>query len=337
MTPRTLSSGLVPKYIPQTPYVPPTKNNWDLLFQPMFYEYLNPPSSVVSLVQAAAAPRPVDPAGSPSSTSIDKDEPSASISCTQAQEQSLIISQGYRQEEGIDFEESFAPVARIEAIRIFIANAANKNITIYHMDVKTAFFNGELSEVVYVSQPEGFVDQDNPNHMYRLKKALYGLKKAPRAWQNLSKSTYMQLNGSFDTLTEPVTLGVKILDEGHLVVHNSWGINLSAGHPRSKRALLSLVLRVFRRYTTRLLHAGILILMRLEESLESTPKRIASSRGGGAMEVSKRGRIKLVYRIQQLSKGSSKGSGIIPEVLDESKDNSSSSSSSFFGSNDEES
>ncbi|GJR24193.1 retrovirus-related pol polyprotein from transposon TNT 1-94 [Tanacetum coccineum] len=89
-----------------------------------------------------------------------------------------LVAKGYRQKEGINFEESFAPVARIEAIRIFIANAANKNMTIYQMDVKTAFLNGELKEEVYVSQPEGFVDPDNPTHVYRLKKALYGLKQA---------------------------------------------------------------------------------------------------------------------------------------------------------------
>ncbi|GJQ96968.1 retrovirus-related pol polyprotein from transposon TNT 1-94 [Tanacetum coccineum] len=93
-----------------------------------------------------------------------------------------LVAKGYRQEEGIDFEESFAPVARIEAIRIFIANAASKNMTIYQMDVKTTFFNGKLKEEVYVSQPEGFVDPDHPTHVYRLKKALYGLKQAPRAW-----------------------------------------------------------------------------------------------------------------------------------------------------------
>ncbi|GJZ86256.1 integrase, catalytic region, zinc finger, CCHC-type containing protein [Tanacetum coccineum] len=87
-----------------------------------------------------------------------------------------LVAKGYRQEEGIDFEESFAPVARIEAIRIFIANAATKNMIIYQMDVKTAFLNGDLQEEVFVSQPEGFEDQDNPTHVYRLKKALYGLK-----------------------------------------------------------------------------------------------------------------------------------------------------------------
>ncbi|GJU96780.1 retrovirus-related pol polyprotein from transposon TNT 1-94 [Tanacetum coccineum] len=93
-----------------------------------------------------------------------------------------LVAKRYRQEEGIDFEESFAHVARIEAIRIFIANAASKNMTIYQMDVKTTFLNGESKEEVYVSQPEGFVDPDHPTHVYRLKKALYGLKQAPRAW-----------------------------------------------------------------------------------------------------------------------------------------------------------
>ncbi|GKG31772.1 retrovirus-related pol polyprotein from transposon TNT 1-94, partial [Tanacetum coccineum] len=86
---------------------------------------------------------------------------------------------------GIDFEESFAPVARIEAIRIFVANVAHKNMTIYKMDIKTAFLNVELKEEVYVSQPEGFVDQDNPSHVYKLEKALYDLKQAPRAWYDM--------------------------------------------------------------------------------------------------------------------------------------------------------
>nr|GEY52456.1 retrovirus-related Pol polyprotein from transposon TNT 1-94 [Tanacetum cinerariifolium] len=96
-------------------------------------------------------------------------------------EEARLVAKGYRQEEEIDFEESFTPVARIEAIRIFIANAASKNINIYQMDVKTAFLIGELKEEVYVSQSGGFVDPDYPTHVYRLKKALYMLKQAPRA------------------------------------------------------------------------------------------------------------------------------------------------------------
>nr|GEX05046.1 hypothetical protein [Tanacetum cinerariifolium] len=92
-----------------------------------------------------------------------------------------LVARGYRQEDGIDFEESFALVARLEAIRIFLAYAAHKNMVVYQMDVKTAFFNSNLREEVYVSQPEGFVDSDNPNHVYKLKKALYGLKQAPFA------------------------------------------------------------------------------------------------------------------------------------------------------------
>nr|GFA67012.1 retrovirus-related Pol polyprotein from transposon TNT 1-94 [Tanacetum cinerariifolium] len=99
-----------------------------------------------------------------------------------------LVARGYRQEEGIDFEELFAPVARLEAIRIFLAYATHKNMVVYQMDVKTVFLNGNLREEVYVSQPDGFVDPDNLNHVYKLKKALYGLKQAPRAWYDMLSS-----------------------------------------------------------------------------------------------------------------------------------------------------
>nr|GEV37801.1 retrovirus-related Pol polyprotein from transposon TNT 1-94 [Tanacetum cinerariifolium] len=252
MTPRTISSGLMQNPPSSTPYVTPTKNDWDLLFQLMFDEYFNPPPSVVSLVPAAAALRPANPTDSPSSTTIDQVAPSPSTSSTiqdiwslviskgvkeqsqpahfvddpfldiltsepSSQESSsnvqpanplfehinkylaiiiklkwifkvkqdefggvlknkaMLVAKGYRQEEEIDFQEYFVHVARIEAIRNFVANAANKNMTIYHMDVKTAFLNGELHEEVYVSQPKCFVDPNNPTHVYKLK-TLYGLK-----------------------------------------------------------------------------------------------------------------------------------------------------------------
>ncbi|GJT78074.1 gag-pol polyprotein [Tanacetum coccineum] len=87
----------------------------------------------------------------------------------------------YAQEEGIDFKESFALVARLEAVWIFIAYAAHKSFPIYQMDVKTTFLNGLLKDEVYVSQPDGFVDPDHPEKVYRLRKPLYGLKQAPRA------------------------------------------------------------------------------------------------------------------------------------------------------------
>nr|GFB80761.1 retrovirus-related Pol polyprotein from transposon TNT 1-94 [Tanacetum cinerariifolium] len=89
------------------------------------------------------------------------------------------------------------PVARLEAIRIFLAYATHKNIVVYHMDVKTAFLNGNLREEVYVSQSDGFVDQDNPNYVCKLKKALYGLKQAPRACipilENASESSSLNV------------------------------------------------------------------------------------------------------------------------------------------------
>ncbi|GJX94747.1 retrovirus-related pol polyprotein from transposon TNT 1-94 [Tanacetum coccineum] len=235
------SSGLVPNPFSSAPYVPPTKNDCGILFQPMFDEFFNPPPSVVSLVPVVVARRPADPTGSLVSTSIEQDAPSASNSSTQDQEQSSVISksveepqqsaqfestplQDTRSEESSSNAQSSHtlfellgrctkshPLANVigdpsrtvsirkqlktnamwcyfdafltSAIRIFIANVANKNMTIHQIDVKTAFLNGELREVVYVSQLEGFVGQDKPNHVYRLKKALYGLKQAPRVWK----------------------------------------------------------------------------------------------------------------------------------------------------------
>ncbi|GJZ53575.1 retrovirus-related pol polyprotein from transposon TNT 1-94 [Tanacetum coccineum] len=103
-----------------------------------------------------------------------------------------LVARGYRQEERIDFEESFAPVDRHDAIRIFLAYAAHMNMIVYQMDVKTAFLNDILRVEVYVSQPDGFVEQDNPNHVYKLKKALYGLKQAPRVY---TEAEYIALSG----------------------------------------------------------------------------------------------------------------------------------------------
>ncbi|GJR85794.1 retrovirus-related pol polyprotein from transposon TNT 1-94 [Tanacetum coccineum] len=187
----------------------------------MFDEYFNPPPIAVSPVQEALASRAKVLADSPISTSIDQDASSTNLTSHGSssnvrqihtplehigrwtkdhpienviRDLSHFVSTRKQletdaiQEEGINFEESFAPVARIEAIRIFVAYAAHKNMTIYQMDLKTAFLNGELKEEVYVSQPEGFVDQDNLSHVYKLKKALYGLKQAPRAWYDMLSS-----------------------------------------------------------------------------------------------------------------------------------------------------
>ncbi|GJY39168.1 retrovirus-related pol polyprotein from transposon TNT 1-94 [Tanacetum coccineum] len=242
VTPRKISSGLVPNIPSSTLYIPPTKNDWEILFQPMFDEYLNPPPCVDLQVLTVSAPEPAVSTGTPSTTTIDQDAPSTSTSQTTPKTPSLaipisieeadhdievahmdnnpnvdflipkpsfeysstqvkldklggvlkdkarLVARGYRQEEGIDFEESFAPVARLEAIRIFITFAAYMNMVVYQMDVKTAFLNDILHEDVYVSQPDGFVDPKNPNHVYKLKKALYGLKQALRSWYDLLSS-----------------------------------------------------------------------------------------------------------------------------------------------------
>ncbi|GKA75218.1 retrovirus-related pol polyprotein from transposon TNT 1-94 [Tanacetum coccineum] len=142
----------------------------------------------LSIIPVANASRAVDLADSLVSMSIDQDAPSTNevmliklkwiykVKTDKfgrvLKNKARLVAQGFRQEESINFEESFAPVARIKAICIFVANAANNNMMIFQMDVKMSFVNDKLKEEVYVSQPEGFVDQDNPSHVYKLKKAL---------------------------------------------------------------------------------------------------------------------------------------------------------------------
>nr|GEX46446.1 retrovirus-related Pol polyprotein from transposon TNT 1-94 [Tanacetum cinerariifolium] len=161
MTPATPSSGLIPN---------PSLSASFLALPP---------------VPVKDAPAPVESTGSSSSTTIDQDTPSPSTSQTTPQSQSQTNALNAEEEsydleeEGINFEESFAPMARLEAVRIFLVFAAHMNVIVFQMDVKTAFLNGILRKEDYVSQLDRFVDRDNPNHVYRLNKAQYGLKQAP--------------------------------------------------------------------------------------------------------------------------------------------------------------
>nr|GEW17077.1 retrovirus-related Pol polyprotein from transposon TNT 1-94 [Tanacetum cinerariifolium] len=252
LTPRPISSGLVPNLAPAIPYIPPTKKELEILFQPMFDEYfdhqllinkfllllqftfqlIHPiyryPSLLIKMHHQKLAIDDLwcfyifvlskfEPKNFKSDVTEDcwfeamQEEihkfdrlrvwelvppPDCSIIIALKwiykvkldeygdvlKNKARLVAKGYSQEEVIDFEESFAPFARLEAIRIFIANVASKNMTVYQMDVKTTFLTGKLKEEVYVSQPEGFIDPDHPNHVYRLKKDLYGLKQAPRVW-----------------------------------------------------------------------------------------------------------------------------------------------------------
>nr|GEW94975.1 retrovirus-related Pol polyprotein from transposon TNT 1-94 [Tanacetum cinerariifolium] len=168
--------GLVPKPTSSTPFVPPSRNDWDMLFQPLFDKLLTPPPSV-----DPSAPEVIAPIDEIYKVKLDE---LGGILKNKAH----LVARGYLQEEGIDFEESFAPVSRLEAIWIFLAFVAHKNMVVYQLDVKTAFLNENLWEEVYVSHPDGFVDPDNPNHVYKLKKALYGLKQAPRMWYDMLSS-----------------------------------------------------------------------------------------------------------------------------------------------------
>ena len=98
---------------------------------------------------------------------------------------SRLVAQGYTQVEGIDFDETFASVAKLESIRILLAIASHLNFKLYQVDVKSVFLNGMLQEKVYVEQPKGFVDLYRPDDVYKLKRALYGLKQASRAWYDM--------------------------------------------------------------------------------------------------------------------------------------------------------
>ncbi|GJZ37361.1 retrovirus-related pol polyprotein from transposon TNT 1-94, partial [Tanacetum coccineum] len=213
MTPATINLRLMPNPPPSTPFVSPSRTDWHLLFQPLFDELLTPPPSVdrpapevIAPIAEVVAPEPaastednhdLDVAymnndsffGIPIPENISEASFSLdvvpivvhTVAPNLEHNKSRLVARGYHQEEGIDFEESFTPVARLDAIRIFLAYAAHMNMIVYQMDVKNTFLNGILREEVYVNKPDGFVDQDNPNHVYKLKKALYGLKQAPRA------------------------------------------------------------------------------------------------------------------------------------------------------------
>ncbi|GJW02843.1 retrovirus-related pol polyprotein from transposon TNT 1-94 [Tanacetum coccineum] len=257
ITPATICSGLVPNPPPSTQFVPPSRTNWDMLFQPLFDELLNPPPSVdhltpevIAPIDEVAAPKPTVSTSSPSSTTVNQDAPLPiahmgndpyfgisilEVSSDQSSSsdsihtivhhdhqiskhnnkwtkdyplENIIEPKTYKdaltqscwiesmQEElneferldGINFEESFSSVARLVAIRIFLAFAAHMNMAVYQMDVKIASLNGNLREEVYVSQPDGFMDKNKPNHVYKLKKTLYGLKQAPRVWYDMLSS-----------------------------------------------------------------------------------------------------------------------------------------------------
>ena len=125
------------------------------------------------------------------------------------------MAQGYSQMEGVDYDETFASIARMESIRILLALACHLKFKLYQIDVKTTFLNGFLKEDVYVAQPKGFTDPHFPNHVLYLKKALYGLKQAPRAWYDWI-TQYLESHGFIRGKTDQ-TLFIK-REGGKLIV-----------------------------------------------------------------------------------------------------------------------
>jgi len=127
-----------------------------------------------------------------------------------------LIAKGYAQTYGIDYEETYSPVAKMTTVRAIIAMAAMKGWSLHRMDVKNVFFHGDLQEEVYMEQPLGYVDQTHPNLVYRLKKALYSLKQAPRAWSN-KIGEYLVTSG-FQTFNANFSLYVKKTNHGIVVI-----------------------------------------------------------------------------------------------------------------------
>nr|GEW47865.1 retrovirus-related Pol polyprotein from transposon TNT 1-94 [Tanacetum cinerariifolium] len=188
--------------VPQADRTVTMSNELDLLFSSMFDELLNGSSKVVSKSSAKHILKMIKLQMTSLSTySVPRyktkgrrqqviGNPSQSVRTRRQLESDaeMCMFALTAKKEGVDFEESFAPVARLEAVRLFITYAAHKSFTVYKMDVKTVFLYGPLKEEVYVNQLDGFVDPYHPDKVYRLKKALYGLKQAPRAWYDeLSK------------------------------------------------------------------------------------------------------------------------------------------------------
>nr|GEY77482.1 copia protein [Tanacetum cinerariifolium] len=355
LSPGQISSGLVPDPFLVALYVPPTDKDLEILFQLMFDEYFEPPSverhslwllqfkfqlfqpvhlflqQLIKMHRQQA----IHQSNSDESSSMDissvestqvvhphthlgkrsKDHPLDNVISNPShpiykvkldeygdvlKNKARLVAKGYRQEEGIDFEESFTPVSRIEAIKIFITNASSKNMIIYQIDVKTAFLNGELKEVIYVSQPEGFIDANHPTHVYHLKKDLYGLQVSQSPGDTPMVD---RLKLDKDPLGFPVDqTRFRVISDCNPLLNLRKACHQKTTDPDNGllNAACKKALNLFKK--------GLLIR-------------------GKTMEASKRRRSLLEYKIQQLSKGSSEGSGIIPEVPDETKDNSSSSSS----------
>ena len=156
-----------------------------------------------------------------------------------------LVAQGFAQIEGMDFEDTFAPVARLEAIRLLLAFASFHNFKLYQMDVKSAFLNGPLKETAYVAQPPGFEDPCRPNHVYLLHKALYGLKQAPRAWYEFLRD--FLLHDGFCMGTVDSTLFTKRVKGGGLFICQIYVDDIIFGgtNPNHNKAFELLMTRKF--------------------------------------------------------------------------------------------
>nr|GEV97934.1 retrovirus-related Pol polyprotein from transposon TNT 1-94 [Tanacetum cinerariifolium] len=224
MTSRQISSGLDLTYAPSTITTQqPSEGELDLLFEAMYDNYIGGQPSATArtdvdelnpnaMVDGNTFVNPFANSSTSAAASSSLQNNKHDEEQTVIRNKSHLVVRGYHQEEGIDFKESFAPVAGMEAIRIFLAYATHKSFTVFQMDVKTTFLHGSLKEDVYVCQPEGFIDADHPRHVYKLKKALYGLKQAPRAWYD-KLSKFLLQNHFFKGTIDPTLFIIRFYDD----------------------------------------------------------------------------------------------------------------------------
>nr|GEZ38355.1 retrovirus-related Pol polyprotein from transposon TNT 1-94 [Tanacetum cinerariifolium] len=180
----------------------PSKEDLDNLFSPMFKEYFGRKADELHQEDSADFDGNSQPEGKNIIALKWLWKNKCDAENIMVQNKTRLVAKGYKQEEGIDFEESFSLVTRLEPVRMLIAYAAHKISNIFQMDVITTFLNGLLKEEFYVSQPEGFIDPKIPNHVYRLKKAIYGLKQAPRVWYD-KLSSFLIEHGFTKGIVDP--------------------------------------------------------------------------------------------------------------------------------------
>ncbi|GJS13642.1 retrovirus-related pol polyprotein from transposon TNT 1-94 [Tanacetum coccineum] len=289
------ASKLVPNVSPPGDTDAPSLQELDLLFNPLYEEYFTAGNQRENNDNQAKDARfepyefinpfytPVQEVAESSSSNVDNSNMhtiyqrhQSDYRWTKNHPLELVHAKGYAQEEGIDFEESFAPVARLEPVRIFVTYVVHKSVPIYQMDVKTAFLNSPLKEEVYVTQPNGFVDLDHPEKVYRLRKALKGLKQALRAWYD-ELSTFLMSKGFTKGTIDPTRFTIRYGEDILLVQIYVDDIILRSTNPKFSKRFEKLMHIIFE----------ISLMREIRLQIHQSPRGIFINQAKYALEILK--------------------------------------------------